>query len=385
MSKQIYFFDFLKNNNKYFFQAQLFAVTHFYLFLLSCLSVLAKLFINENTDPILIYFWTFFAIVAIFFGEIVLRFKNEYKLTKFINYVLSCYIIIGLPIGVFLTGSITTPSSLYIIVGLTLVALLTTGKIKTFLNTYIMFFCFCYIFIEFKYPQIFNIKIPTYKENLINWSFSFIIGLFFFIKLYSTISNLTKTDRETIIDQKNELYLMSITDYLTNIFNKKYLYEILERLIIDLNHNREAFILISIDIDHFKLYNDTYGHLKGDICLKEVSAILKNSFKENNGYAFRFGGEEFIIAIKSADFNDGINTLKYIYNNLKAKAISNINSPIDKYLTLSTGIILAKKENRIFDVNYLLHMLDQALYKSKEQGRNQSWGTDGTNYWQIEL
>ena len=80
---------------------------------------------------------------------------------------------------------------------------------------------------------------------------------------------------------------MSITDYLTEIYNKKYLYEILEQLIIDLNHKGESFILIAIDIDHFKLYNDTYGHLQGDICLKEISTILKNSFEDNKGYAFK--------------------------------------------------------------------------------------------------
>ncbi|MGD1816172.1 MAG: GGDEF domain-containing protein [Pleomorphochaeta sp.] len=385
MAKQLNFFDFLKNSSKYFFQAQLFAVTHFYLFFLSILSVIIKLLIFSNPEPIEICFWGVFSIFALTFGEISLRFKNEVKLNKFINFVISIYIVAGLPIGVFMTGSITSPSSLYIIVGLTIVALLTTGKVKTFLNIYIIGFCFYYIFIEYKYPTVFNIKIPTYQENFISWAFSFIIGILFFIKLYSTISNITNTDRNTIVEQKNELYIMSITDYLTEIYNKKYLYEILEQLIIDLNHKGESFILIAIDIDHFKLYNDTYGHLQGDICLKEVSTILKNSFEDNKGYAFRFGGEEFVIALKTEDFNDGINSLKYINDNLKSKAIINANSPTDEFITLSTGIILAQKEDRIYDVNYLLHLLDDALYKAKENGRNQSWASNGNDFWKIQF
>jgi hypothetical protein len=169
MAKQLNFIDFLKNSNKYFFQAQLFAVTHFYLFFLSILSVFVKLIVFANPEPLEVLFWGAFAIFALTFGEVVLRFKDEEKLKKFINIVLSFYIIIGIPIGVYITGSITSPSSLYIIVGLTIVALLTTGKVKTFLNAYIMIFCFIYIFIEYKYPTVFNIKIPTYQENFISW------------------------------------------------------------------------------------------------------------------------------------------------------------------------------------------------------------------------
>ena len=387
LKKHIKLFDFIENKELYEFKVQIFAVSQLYLFLLGMSTLLVQVFITHNQEISGNSFWIGLSLLSLFNAEVCIRLNNNLKALKlFTNFILSFLSFIVIPFGVWLSASITTPSIIYVFVGIALVSLLASKWYRIVLNSYIIIFCIFFIYIEMNNPSLLQIEKPIYEENLVDWAIIFVVVLVFFNTLISSIRKLIEKNTKTIIEQSNKLYLMSISDYLTQLYNKKYLYEVLDVLVNDLEDKGESFILISLDIDYFKIYNDTYGHIEGDICLKEVASIFKATVDENVGYAFRFGGEEFIIALRSSTFDYGISLINSINDNLVKKGIENINSPISSYLSLSYGMILfSKEDNHIHSVDYLLKTLDNALYKAKENGRNQCYSFDGEKFYKVDL
>lgn len=387
ISSHIKIFDFIKKRERYEFKVQIFATSLLYLFLLGLSTLFVQFFITRNQEIIGNSFWTLLSISALLGAEICIR-LNDYptKLNIYTNIILTFQSIIVIPLGVYISGSITTPSIIYVFVGIALVSLLATGVIKFILNSFIIIFCLSFIYIEYYNPALLNIEAPIYSENLEDWAIVFVIILVFFNKLISSVRKLIEKNTNTINKQKNKLYNMSIKDYLTNLYNKKYLYDILNIFVNDLNEKDESFSLIALDIDYFKIFNDTYGHIEGDVCLKEIASIFTSSINKEKDYAFRFGGEEFIIALRSEEDDYGIKVVKAINNKLAKKNIENINSPISPSLTLSYGLVKFDSTNKLsLDTNKLLKDLDKALYKSKENGRNQCFSYDGNKFFKVEL
>ncbi len=127
------------------------------------------------------------------------------------------------------------------------------------------------------------------------------------------------------------------------------------------NRHDIKYGLILLDIDDFKLVNDTYGHNLGDILLKEFSLLLKNSIRETDILG-RWGGEEFLIVVSHTS-KEAILTLA---NHIKEKIEKHSFSKVNK-ITASLGISLVKKNE---DVNSFLFRSDTALYKAKRNGKN---------------
>ena len=386
MIKYILLFDFMRNKEKYDFKTQIFVVSQLYITALGLITLFTQFFITHNQEIIGNSFWIGLSSISFIFSEICLRLNYNKKAQRlYTNIILAFLSIIVIPLGVYISGSITSPSIIYVFVGISLISLLASNKLRIFLNSFIVIFCLSFIYMEFNYPSAINIEVPSYRENLEDWALVFIIILLFFNKLITSIRKLIEKNTNTIIKQKDELYVMSITDYLTKLYNKKYLYEILEDFVDKLNNFNESFILIALDIDHFKIFNDTYGHIEGDICLKNIASIFLESVTKDMGYVFRFGGEEFVIALNASSFDYGVSIINTINDKLNKKCIENINSPTSNRVTLSMGIVLFEKdENLNYDVNYLLHHLDIVLYKAKENGRNQSWAFNNNEYYRIE-
>lgn len=126
-----------------------------------------------------------------------------------------------------------------------------------------------------------------------------------------------------------------------------------------------------LDIDFFKDYNDGFGHLEGDIALKEISLLLDESMKRTSDYVFRIGGEEFAILFDSDSFEKANSVLKKINKAINEKKLKTYNKEVSEYLTVSIGLGFIKTQNfekenkkKIYnDVDYL-------LYESKKNGRN---------------
>lgn len=131
--------------------------------------------------------------------------------------------------------------------------------------------------------------------------------------------------------------------------------------------NRKALIGI-LDIDCFKQYNDTYGHIKGDEVLQTVSLVLKDKL-EGYGEAYRFGGDEFVIIISSANKRIGENVARSIQAGIEEKAIVNANSTVKPVLTITQGYVL--REPKVDEhLERYLEFADTVLYDAKKQGRD---------------
>ena len=104
------------------------------------------------------------------------------------------------------------------------------------------------------------------------------------------------------LEEKNaELLLLSINDDLTGLYNRRHFYNQLEKEIIRARRQNRMLFLIMLDLDEFKKFNDTYGHLEGDRVLKEVGKAINKSIRNNVDEGFRYGGDEFTVIIPEAN------------------------------------------------------------------------------------
>lgn len=165
-----------------------------------------------------------------------------------------------------------------------------------------------------------------------------------------------------------ELQRLSTTDGLTGIANRRFFDEMLLREWRRCSRMKMPISLVMIDVDHFKLYNDTYGHQAGDECLKAVAVQAALAVTRAADMAARYGGEEFVIVLGETDLNGAM----WVANNVRQR-ISDLKmvhepSKFDR-VTISCGVVSVMPSGKL-SVDTFLHSADQALYLAKEQGRN---------------
>ena len=166
-----------------------------------------------------------------------------------------------------------------------------------------------------------------------------------------------------------QLQQQNIIDDLTKIANRRHFDEILEKEWLRAKRIRTSLALLMIDIDFFKQYNDTFGHLKGDECLKQIATVLNNNLNRPGDFVARYGGEEFCILIPETDLDGAIIFAEKVHSTIIELKIDNPGSEVSKYLTISIGIaaIVPKHDDSYMD---LVYTSDKALYKAKADGRN---------------
>ncbi len=171
------------------------------------------------------------------------------------------------------------------------------------------------------------------------------------------------------ITDKKIIEKISITDAMTNIYNRRYFDKIFPKRINLAKRLDKKLAFCMMDIDHFKQYNDTYGHQDGDTTLIKVAYALKESLKREDDFVFRLGGEEFgmlyFVDNKDDAFNIAENTRKAI-EDIKIPHEKNSASP---YVTVSMGLYIFNQDKILPKEIYLA--ADKLLYKSKQNGRNQ--------------
>lgn len=175
------------------------------------------------------------------------------------------------------------------------------------------------------------------------------------------------------LDQTNKkLASLSITDHLTDLYNRRYFDEVFTKKLSFLNRHNHYFSLALIDIDFFKDYNDFYGHQAGDEALKRVGKILKDTLNRPNDYIFRLGGEEFGVLFDVSNSQDAINIIEKLRENVEKEKIESSNKTVSSYLTISIGLgnvqFLSDKN---LNKKKIYKEVDALLYKSKKNGRNQ--------------
>ncbi|MEX3745578.1 tetratricopeptide repeat-containing diguanylate cyclase [Lysinibacillus xylanilyticus] len=169
-------------------------------------------------------------------------------------------------------------------------------------------------------------------------------------------------------DQKKQFEKTSYIDPLTNIYNRRYFDENAEKMAEKASLDNQQLALLMIDLDHFKVINDTNGHLCGDDALTITATTLKEFFHPFESIVARFGGDEFIVLIELKK-DESVQTMaENLYQTLTSLSLKMNDEVV--HLEFSIGVSTNKK-GQIAEVGELIHNADLALYTSKRNGRNQ--------------
>ena len=182
----------------------------------------------------------------------------------------------------------------------------------------------------------------------------------------STIANYVAIAIENAKLFEEKSYL-AITDHLTRLYNQRYFQEQLETEVKRIKRYPRPLSLIMIDIDHFKNYNDTCGHLMGDTVLKEVANIFKSHIRETD-IAARYGGEEFCVILPDTEVDGAVALAEKIREAVEERPFESEQSQPNGRLTISCGV--ASFQESMKEKDELIKRADEALYAAKHAGRN---------------
>jgi diguanylate cyclase (GGDEF)-like protein len=214
--------------------------------------------------------------------------------------------------------------------------------------------------------------VSSVRTVLVNQAVSFavfILTLLAIVLLF--IYQLMRRLRKQLTRAQDRIRIMAITDELTGLYNRRYFMERLKQESARLTRLTDVFSVAIIDIDYFKKVNDTYGHLVGDIVLKEAANRIRNALRTVDISA-RYGGEEFSVIFPGTQANDSINAAERIRLAFVDVPIHSI-MDVDIQITVSIGIVTVNKEMISLDDDKGLCTLknaDDALYRAKHNGRN---------------
>lgn len=169
---------------------------------------------------------------------------------------------------------------------------------------------------------------------------------------------------------EKKLRMMAETDELTQINNRKAIREFFENKLQLLAREKTTFAVAMIDIDFFKLYNDHYGHLEGDMAIKSLANILKSRSDNENILVGRFGGEEFLLLAIDKTPEEVKDLIEALMKDLKQAQIPHEKSKVDSILTMSVGVHYLNHLSSDVKLVDLIETADKHLYKAKEEGRN---------------
>jgi len=177
--------------------------------------------------------------------------------------------------------------------------------------------------------------------------------------------------KSNMLAVKNEdLQELCMTDSLTGLNNRRYLNEQYLVKCKRSKQKQELLTLFLVDIDHFKFYNDTYGHLSGDDCLKKVAKAIAGSFRQPTDIVCRYGGEEFIVLVSGLTPEYAAGFAERIKDNVCQINIPHESSLIADHVTVSVGYITFQPDQKA-NLKSIIEKADVALYRAKNFGRNQ--------------
>ncbi|MGF6492950.1 diguanylate cyclase (GGDEF)-like protein/PAS domain S-box-containing protein [Luteibacter sp. 621] len=178
-----------------------------------------------------------------------------------------------------------------------------------------------------------------------------------------------KRTEEKLLDMQRELEELSFKDGLTGVANRRRFDNVVEARWRDARQNRQPLSVVVLDIDYFKQYNDHYGHLEGDECLKRVARALSGSARNADDLLCRFGGEEFVLLLPNTDEAAAMAMAWRCLDLVDKALIPHAGVGHDKRLTLSAGVnTLVPGEGD--SVLPFIGVADSRLYKAKERGRH---------------
>lgn len=174
---------------------------------------------------------------------------------------------------------------------------------------------------------------------------------------------------------RDQLAELAVTDALTGLSNRRRLEQALDTETARLARTGDWLSVIMLDIDFFKLFNDTYGHPAGDRCIAMVAAALNRAVNRASDLTARYGGEEFACVLPGTDFESAMMVAKQIHNQIESLDIPHGGSTVSPRVTVSLGVATARCLPGMGAELWLTHA-DRQLYLSKAGGRNRIGGNN---------
>jgi diguanylate cyclase (GGDEF)-like protein/PAS domain S-box-containing protein len=182
------------------------------------------------------------------------------------------------------------------------------------------------------------------------------------------ISERKKTEAK-LIDLQKELEALSFKDGLTGVANRRMFDSMMDAEWLSACHNKQPLSLIMLDIDYFKQYNDHYGHIQGDDCLKRVAHTLNSAGKRSSDFFARFGGEEFILILPDTDAEAAEKVAERCRSMIFKAQIPHEKSQVSQLITVSIGVNTVVPTHDDEAIKFI-EEVDRRLYQAKQQGRN---------------
>ncbi|HWV58830.1 MAG TPA: diguanylate cyclase [Longimicrobiales bacterium] len=196
------------------------------------------------------------------------------------------------------------------------------------------------------------------------------LGAIFLAGVFSFLFRRDIDRAERALTRTNaELARLSSQDPLTGLANRRTLEDRLSQELARLRRNRESIAVLLCDVDYFKAYNDRYGHLAGDECLRRVAGVLPQVANRAADLVARYGGEEFVIVLPGTDVRGGVQVAEAARSAVRSLGLPHDRSGAADVVTLSIGVAAAIADG-MMTPDELLRRADAALYAAKATGRN---------------
>lgn len=179
-----------------------------------------------------------------------------------------------------------------------------------------------------------------------------------------------KISNKKLLEANNQLSLIANQDALTGLANRRHFDMYSQQVWEITKEKKQPLSMLICDIDFFKGYNDNYGHPEGDRCLQNVSQIIHRVATKSEGFAARFGGEEFAVVLPNTNLIDGRAIADKLRSGVHNARLPHRASTVSEFVTVSIGLTSIQFPSD-GSINDLINRADQALYKAKALGRNQ--------------
>ena len=177
---------------------------------------------------------------------------------------------------------------------------------------------------------------------------------------------------QQLMNVNEKLSQISTLDPLTGLANRRRLEQYVNALWTSPRMAQRPIAVLMIDIDHFKKFNDHYGHQAGDFCLKVVAEVIQDQMRSGTDLAVRLGGEEFLVVLPDVGLDDALGIADRLRNALAERGIAHSTSPTAGVVTTSIGVTVVTPATT-HDFSDAIAAADEALYSAKEGGRNRIW------------
>ncbi|NLC47160.1 MAG: diguanylate cyclase [Firmicutes bacterium] len=192
-----------------------------------------------------------------------------------------------------------------------------------------------------------------------------------------------RKEMELLLEESNrQLTELSNQDKLTGIANRRCFDATLEHEYFRLRRSKSKLSIILLDIDNFKEYNDYYGHVMGDECLRQIGRKIADCLNRAVDLAARYGGEEFACILPDTDLRGAVDIAERIRQGIEDLKIEHKRSTVSKYVTASFGVTTVQYSPEISPVE-IVAMADKLLYKAKVAGRNRIEYAESTEHEQV--